>query len=506
MSRSSQFFRNVTSNYAVVAIEAVIFVLLTPFIVHELGIEQYAVWVIIVTIGYYLDFFDLGIPDAQVREHSRMLQRGDVIGLQKLSGTVLVVYIACGLAAMAAATVLAALPTPKLFGISAEYAQDFPLIVTLLGFIALLTFVANSFDGIYEGYRRYDLLNATEILLTIIDTILIVGVLIGNMGLVGLVVAKLIVVVVEISTKFAVVHCCFSDAAPALKFDRETWGRISNFSLWNSLNDIATEGTAHFDKLLIPILLTVSLLTPYSLTVTLAALLFALAEPITDTLLPETSRRIQANDKRSLSALLIRTTNLVVLVTLPVAIVISLFGHSILDLWIGPEYTEIEDGVLWFTIANFYFSAFLWPSINVLLGAGEVRRIFFISLSEVALVLLLILLLVPSHGLVGLAAAGFIANILFGILYFLRDASIICNISIGMFVRKSIFRPLLACVPAFVAGLYFRSLPKPETWLLLIGYCGITGLIAVFGVLVLGLPFYQRLRFAVSIRRLSRVG
>ena len=58
MSAALQLFRNISSNYLKVGINALIVLLLTPYIVNELGGGLYAVWVIVLTLGYYLDFLD----------------------------------------------------------------------------------------------------------------------------------------------------------------------------------------------------------------------------------------------------------------------------------------------------------------------------------------------------------------------------------------------------------------------------------------------------------------
>src|SRR5690606_4223778 len=132
------------------------------------------------------------------------------------------------------------------------------------------------------------------------------------------------------------------------------------FSFWNSLNDIVTEGTAHFDKLLIPILLGSALLTPYSLVLMIAAAVFIVAEPITDTYLPIAANRHARGDATGIGALLTRGTKLVNLATLPVLVVVLCFGQELLELWVGEAYTRVAPAVLWLTVINCYVSTYFW--------------------------------------------------------------------------------------------------------------------------------------------------
>jgi len=70
MNAVIRLLRNVGSNYVKVGVDGLIIIVLTPYLVNELGVALYAVWVIVQTIGYYLGFLDLGVADAQVQRHS----------------------------------------------------------------------------------------------------------------------------------------------------------------------------------------------------------------------------------------------------------------------------------------------------------------------------------------------------------------------------------------------------------------------------------------------------
>ncbi|HSG64282.1 MAG TPA: oligosaccharide flippase family protein, partial [Gammaproteobacteria bacterium] len=401
--------------YLAVAVHGLVIIVLTPFVVRELGTSLYAAWVIVQTIGYYLGFLDLGIADAQVQRHAVLSARNRSSELRALHGTVLVLFLGAGAAAVVLAAVISVLPSADLFDIPADSHGAYAWALRLFGLAVLFSFVEAAANGIFEGQQRYDLMNAVDIGVAILGALAIFVVLSLGYGLLGLAIVTVADGALGAAIKWATVRRAFPATSwPTLGFDGDTWRAIRGFSLWNSLNDIVTEGTAQLDKLLIPILLASVLLTPYSLIVMVAALVFVVAEPITEPIFPLAARQHGKGDTVSLGVVLARSSKLVNAVTLPTTIVLLCFGMTILDLWIGTEYTNVDPRVLWFTVMSFFLSTYFWSSLAVLMGAGLVKRIFWTSVLEVAIVLALILVLVPVLGLAGLALAGLIGNALIG--------------------------------------------------------------------------------------------
>ncbi len=504
MSRAGRFLRNVSSNYAVTAVDALVFILLTPFIVHHLGIELYAVWVIMQTIAYYLDFLDVGLPDAQVRQHAILVARNDPDGVAKLQGTVFVLYLAAGAAAMLAAAGLVAMPTREWLDIPASADAAFAPVLLLFGLAASLAFLEGGLDNVFEGYQRFDVMNAVHVVFQVLSALATVIVLDLGFGLVALALIKCVDTALGAIVKLLLVRRLFPpEARPGLGFDRESWQSIKSYSLWNSLNDFMTEGTAQFDKIFIPVLLSSVLVTPYSLVVALAAAIFLLAEPITDTFLPIAAERHDKNDRHGLTAFLTRGTKLVTLATLPVTIVVAVFGTSILDLWVGGEYTDVPVPVLWFTAANFFFSTYLWTALSLLMAAGELKRIFWMSVFEVALVLLLILALVPRLGLPGLALAGLIANVLTGAGLFIPAACRCTLLAPGPFIGRTLVPLCLAALPGLGFAVWLEVRFAPSTWVGTLSAGAMTVAVALTSLLMFGTTRRERRRYFVTVRRLA---
>lgn len=498
-----QFVRNVATNYMVTAVDLVLLIVLTPLIVHSLGIEHYSVWIIVQTLGFYLGFLDIGLPDAQVRQHARLRAAGSDAEIARLHGTANVIFLIAGIAGLLLSALAFFVPLSTVLKIPSELTAIFPVILLLIALDNLLDFLSTGIDGIYEGEERFDLLNIIGIATSIAESALIAIVLWTGYGLIALLVVSAVVTAVEYCIKYWLVPAALPGIArPNYRFNGASWRSIRSFSIWNSLNEFMTEGTAHLDKLLIPILLTGALVTPYALVLMVAAVIFAVAEPITDTFLPIFSKHSGKNSRKAMRSALMRGTRLVITVTLPVTLAVVLFGDSILNLWIGEEYTDIDRAVLWFTAANFFFSTILWTPLNLLLGAGSIKYIFWASCLEVLLALALILLLVPIYALTGLAIAGLVANVATGLAFFIPRACQIAGVSTYSYLRCTLWRPTIAALPLLALGFVFVTRIDTQNWTGAIGGSVGIACLTFSAMLLFVLPISERMRWYASVRQL----
>lgn len=503
MTAVLRLLRNVSSNYLYAVVNGLVLVVLTPIVVRTLGVEMYAVWVIVQTLAYYLGFLDLGVVDAQVQRHAVLAsqKRFDEIG--RLHGTVLCFFLAAGMVGLLIAIAVAALPSAQLFDVPAAAREAYGTALVLASVAMLLSFAGSAFNGIYEGFQRYDLMNAVNIVVSIVEAVSIYAVLAAGAGIVALAIVKIGAEALRAVLKLATAWRVFpSYALPRLRFDRSSWRAIRGFSFWNSLNDIVTEGTAHFDKLLIPILLGSALLTPYSLVLMIAAAVFIVAEPITDTYLPIAANRHARGDATGIGALLTRGTKLVNMATLPVLVVVLCFGQELLELWVGEAYTRVAPAVLWLTVINCYVSTYFWTALSVLMGAGLVKRMFWASLLELAIVLVLIMILVPPFGLTGLALGGLIGNVVIGFKYFIAKACRLGDLRLGSFLFATMLRPAAGAAPALAVGIGLELFAAPQSWLGVLLACAITGLVCFGGVAAVSSSRWERARWYATAHRL----
>src|ERR1700731_4952014 len=96
----AQILKNVGTSWSALAINIVVGIFLSPFILHRLGDTAFGIWVLIFSVTGYYGLFDLGIRSSVIRYVSTYTATNDREGLAKLINTSLATYTAIGTAAL----------------------------------------------------------------------------------------------------------------------------------------------------------------------------------------------------------------------------------------------------------------------------------------------------------------------------------------------------------------------------------------------------------------------
>src|SRR5438477_8342133 len=96
-----QFIKNVSSNGVALAVNVLVGIFLSPYILHRLGDSAFGIWVLIFSVTGYYGLFDLGIRSSVVRFVSRFTAVHDNEALSKLVNTSLFTYTLIGVVALA---------------------------------------------------------------------------------------------------------------------------------------------------------------------------------------------------------------------------------------------------------------------------------------------------------------------------------------------------------------------------------------------------------------------
>jgi O-antigen/teichoic acid export membrane protein len=444
--------RNISWNYLEAGVGLVVYFFLTPIVVAQLGSVGFGMWVLLNAILFYLKFLDLGFYSALVKYVAEYSERRDWATVNGLIGITVAVLAAAGLVALAASGFVAWLLVPYAFNVPPESVAELQLATLLIGVDLLLAFPAAALSAVLEGRQRFDVLSGIGIPLRIVGAFATVLVLNAGHGVTALVAIEIAATIVDAVVCWIVLRRLFPEirlsfAVLERKQRKRNLAYIRGYSTWTSLNEILAEGGAELEKLLIPILLSISLLTPYSLIVTVCAAIFLVIEPITDTFFPLSSAYDAGNDKARLRDLLMRGTQLAVGVSLPLAVAITFYGADFILLWIGADHVDVPEGVLPLVVAHFGVTAFILTGTTILLAMARVKEVFFMGITELALAVVLVLLTVPRAGLVGLAGSLLAANVVVTVAWIVPYVCRLLDEGIVRFLRGGLGRPILAAAP-----------------------------------------------------------
>lgn len=174
--------RNVGSNGLALAINVLVGVFLSPFILHRLGDTAFGIWVLIFSIAGYYGLFDLGIRSSIVRYVSRARANNDWEDASCVISTSLFSYSCIGIFALLVTATLS-LFMGKFHSISPPFQATARWLLIMVGSAVSLGFPLGVFGGVLEALQRFELQSSINIASTLIRALLIVLALTHGYGL-----------------------------------------------------------------------------------------------------------------------------------------------------------------------------------------------------------------------------------------------------------------------------------------------------------------------------------
>lgn len=490
------WLRNVGSGYANAAVGGVVFVLVTPVLVHKLGVAAFAVWVLAQTITLYLHFFDGGLHNAQVRYHAHFAARGREREVRALISTTVLALLAAGVLAALCGALIAISPAPWFRQLPAPLAADFRLVLFILSANLLIDIPAQALENIFEGAQRFDVRNLRMLAFRIITAAAQVALLLLGFGLVSLAIAEFACTAASILVDVFLIRRIFPGLLSLGEgFSWRLWRQIRRYAFWSYLDDLLAEGTAQLDKLLLAVFLPIVALTPYALSLSLASVLFVAVAPVTETFFPMAASLRAGRQREDLARLLVDGSKAVTALAAPLAVFFCCFGDRLLHLWIPEGAATLPAGLVTLVTLNSLVGVYLWTFTVLLMAANRVRLVAILTLIEVAIEVALVLLLVRGYQLLGLAMAGLTAHALIGFGVKIPIVARGEGVSVWSIVAPSLGRLCLASAPAVMAGLLLRNVLGSDWWSLAAA-AAIVGIVYVLCLLLLGLTSRDRSRLA----------
>lgn len=235
MSRSATILRNIASNWVGFAVNAAVTLVLTPFILRELGVARYGVWILTSSIIGYYGFLDLGFRagvNQYLRRYLAMRDYGkgsecisSAVAALSMLGAVLVVL-----------SIGAAYIAPRIFDLPPSVEHEAFWCILIVGFTSAMQCGFNPFSSILTAVQRFDLANLIGVGTRLLSAGGIFVALTMGYGLIGLSVAFCGVTWIDYLIRWRVARRLVPElrfSRPLAKLDRLR--EIGSFGVWNFL-------------------------------------------------------------------------------------------------------------------------------------------------------------------------------------------------------------------------------------------------------------------------------
>ncbi len=459
-SIGKKIIRNTAYNSAGRIWQMLVLLLLTPYILHKLGVEVFAVWSLVFVVANYLGLLDFGIRTSFAKYIAEYHTRQDRGAINAVVNCGLLFYLGLSILIVALTLVLRGQIVLLLKIPPSIYTES---MFAVLGMVLVFSFnnTFSIFEAVLVGLQRMDVQNKILIFASFFNVAGTFFFLEKGYGIRGLVINYGIVTIVIVP-----LNIIFSyRLAPYLRIGlsrmrKDIFRKLFSFGIKMQICNFAMMVQTQADKIILSHFLGLSFVTFYDLGQKAANAVRSLPILLLTALVPAVSELEAGNDRERLIRLYHRGSKYISLMVFPLIFFSIIVARELFKLWVGDKFGL---AVLSFQVLVIGYS------INVLTGMGTsmVRGIGKPEYETRYAVLTLIMQLVLSIILVQiLGFKGVLLSVLItavvAALYFLLTFHRLFGMSFTDFAGKVYLKPLfasaLAATITFITGRYLRDL------------------------------------------------
>ena len=476
--------RNTLWNVAGRAWDALSALVLTPYIVWRIGLDDYGVWGLVASFAGYVALLDLGLGSGYAKFIAEYAARGERQRISHLIATAVFSYALIGI-------VLALIGFPLLGAAAGRLGEllgvsqvDSGTLVFLVQFSFTLFLLGNCiapFTSVQSGLQRMDLTNVVGFAMSLIKVIATVTLVESGYGLRGLMYSSAIVLAAYAMTSVMIAHRLIPDLrVTPLAFRRSELGALFSYGWRAQVARLSNLITFETDLLIVGFVFkSTGLLGAYKVGVELANKVRQVPLMLIGALLPAASDLDAREDERRLQRLYVISTKYIAAVTVPLAAFCVCTSQPLMRAWMGAG-LDTAGIVFALIVAGYAANILQGPGISVALGMGRPDVQMRTGLISMACNIAMTVAFVYPFGYVGVASATAI-SMYASMAWFLVAMRNLTHVRAATVLREALLWPALASLPGAVACVFIQFVLSGPGRVLNLGITASTAI--AFGVL-----------------------
>lgn len=347
-------------SYVVLALQNLVGLLYTPFMLRMMGKSEYGLYSIAASIVAYLTVLDLGFGNAIVRYTAKYRAEGKVEEQYQMFGMFFLIYCVIGFIALVAGGVLY-LNAENIFdsAMTATEMNRTKIILVLMVANLAITFPFSLFGSIITAYEQFVFQKVIAIVRIILNTATMIVLLNYGYKAVAMVVATTIFNILTLGSNY---WYCKHYLKIRMKFGGFQWGflkEVAIYSFWIFLNAIMDRIYWSTGQFVLGAFAGTAVVAVFAIAIQLEHMYMSFSTAISGVFLPKvTAMTVKDCDGKSISDLFIKTGRIQYCVMILVLTGFFLFGRQFIHIWAGEGYDEA------YTIAMLFFVPLTVPLIQ----------------------------------------------------------------------------------------------------------------------------------------------
>jgi O-antigen/teichoic acid export membrane protein len=388
-----------------------------PLLLHRLGVEQYAIWLLAsaaVTGGVLLS---AGFGDAAVKYISACRGSNDEAGVERIIRTLLAINLTLGTAIAALLWLLTPLMVGHLPHLNPALRVSYQRALDIGCVLLVVKAVESVFLCTQRAYERYGVAARFTIATRIATIGAAVVIAALGRGTVTIMLATLLVSLISLFMQMHTVwrHLALGSLWPV--WSRASGAELFSFGCFSWLQGLVGLLTGQADRFLVGYLLGTHALAYYSICVQVALPIHGIAAAGLQILFPYLAARLGvlsiAAMRQKFAAALAANVVIVAVLAAPV-----IFGsHYILRVWLGEDFAAHASVALSVTACSFALLGLDVTGFYVLMALGRVKLLALVNMAGAIAMLAAIAILAPRFGIVGAAVGRLVFGPITWIIY-----------------------------------------------------------------------------------------
>lgn len=413
LTANNQLKAGAVLNYVIIALNALVGLVYTPFLIHSLGQSEYGLYSLVVPVVGYLTLLDFGFGNAVIRYTAKLRAEGKQREQYEMWGMFLVLYFGIAIIALLAGVGLY-FNIENLFGATMTEYEIYraKILTAILVFNLSFNFPFAIFGAILSAYEEFVFQKIVNILTIIVNTVVMIILLSQGFKSVSLVVVQTIL---NVTTLLLNLWYCRHKIHIKIIFGHFNWPflkEVAIYSFWIFLNAIMDKVYWSTGQFVLGAVCGTIAVSVFAVGIHLQSMYMTFSTAISGVFLPRVSMMVaNGNNHKEISDLFIRTGRIQFLIMSLILCGFIVFGRLFIRYWAGIEYGDS------YLITVLIFASLFIPliqnlGITVLMARNQMkfRSLLYIVIAAVSLVGQIILS--RSYGAIGCAASIAIALII----------------------------------------------------------------------------------------------
>jgi O-antigen/teichoic acid export membrane protein len=445
---------------------------LVPLLVSSLGDAQYGLYMLVMSVSGFFGIMTFGLGDATIRFVAHYYSMNDIVGVNRVFRSTLLVYLVVGLAT-ALVILLIAAQIISLFTISPK---EIELAISLLRYAAfgfIFTLVNSVLNAVPQALQRYDITTKIAISTSLIQSILTAIMLLRGEGIIVLIWIGIGVQLFSIIVNYFVVRHLLPTLQIMPSFSVAGMREVFGYGVFSFIAQIFGIASLYSDRLLTGAFVSSGSVGFLTVPQDIAFRSLTLVGQAGNVLFPRFSI---VKDVTVLSKLYLQSSWAMLLISSMVFAPWTIFMPDFIGLWISPSFAE-KCSLIGQLIAissvvrgNFIVYESLFKGIN------KPQYVTVLSFVVGMISLAINIILIPRFGVIG-AGYSYCITAIFGLIVIaITWKYVLENINWKPLIT-TLFIPMIIVYICIACGFVLRSYYPPTGWISLIAEMGMTSII-----------------------------